>query len=110
MNPKDAASRGIKDGDIVRLFNDRGQILAGASLSEDIRPGVIRVCEGAWYDPAEPGKAGTLCKYGDINVLTPDIGTSKLAQSNCAHTLIVQMEKYTGPALEVTVFSTPKNA
>ena len=110
MSKKDADARGIKSGDIVRLFNDRGQILAGAVVSDDIRPGVIRVCEGAWYDPAEPGKAGTLCKYGDINVLTPDIGTSKLAQSNCAHTLLVQMEKYTGPVPEVTVFSTPKNA
>ncbi len=109
INPKDAAARGIKAGDVVRVFNGRGQMLAGAVLTDDIREGVVRVCEGGWYDPAEPGKAGTLCKYGDVNVLTLDIGTSKLAQSNIAHTVTAQMEKYTGPAHAVTVFTTPKN-
>ena len=47
-----------------------------------MRPGVIRVNEGGWYDPLEPGKPATLCKYGDVNNLSMDIGTSKLGQGN----------------------------
>jgi trimethylamine-N-oxide reductase (cytochrome c) len=110
IHPKDAAARGIRDGDVVRVFNDRGQVLAGATVTEDIRPGVIRVSEGGWYDPAEPGKPGALCRYGDVNVLTPDIGTSKLAQGNCGHTAIGEVEKYQGDPPPVGVFIAPAGA
>jgi trimethylamine-N-oxide reductase (cytochrome c) len=107
INPTDAAARGINDGDVVRIFNDRGQILAGVKVTEAIRPGVIRVNEGGWYDPQEPGKVGAVCKYGDVNTLTVDIGTSKLAQGNCGHTAMGDVEKYQGTPPEVTVFKPP---
>lgn len=110
VNTKDAEARGIKTGDVVRVFNDRGQILAGAVVTDKVRPGVIRVNEGGWYDPMEPGKPGTLCKYGDVNTLTVDIPTSKLAQGNCGHTAVAQIEKYAAAAPAVTVFDAPKNA
>jgi len=110
INTKDAEARGIKDGDVVRVYNDRGQILAGAKVSDAIRPGVIRVNEGGWYDPLEGGKPGTLCRYGDANLLTVDIGTSKLAQGNCGHTAVGEVEKYTGPAVTIGVFTAPKGA
>ena len=109
INPKDAAARGISDGDIVRLFNDRGQILVGAKVTDDIMEGAVRVCEGGWYDPVEGGKLGTLDAYGDVNVLSHDKGTSELAQGNCGHTIIAQAEKYTGPVPDVKVFDPPKN-
>lgn len=109
INPEDAAERGIADGDIVRVFNDRGQTLAGAVLTDDIRRGVIRVCEGGWYDPVEAPDGSLMCSYGDINNLTPDLGTSKLAQGNCGHTAIGDVEKYTGDVPEVKVFATPAN-
>lgn len=110
INPKDAEARGIKDGDVVRVFNDRGQILAGAKVTDHIRPGVIRVNEGGWYDPVEAGKPGSLSRYGDVNCLTVDMGTSKLAQGNCGHTAVGDVEKYTGPAVTVSVFAAPKDA
>ncbi len=50
IHPDDARARGIQDGDIVRLWNARGQILAGAVISEGIKPGVICIHEGAWPD------------------------------------------------------------
>ena len=108
INTADAAQRGIKDGDVVRVFNDRGQILAGAKVSDAVRPGVLRVSEGGWYDPLEGGKPGTLCRYGDVNVLTMDIGSSKLGQGNCGHSASADVEKYQGPQVTVEVFSTPK--
>ena len=54
IHPHDAAARGIGDGDIVRLFNDRGACLAGAVLSDALRPGVVQLSTGAWYDPDDP--------------------------------------------------------
>lgn len=110
INTEDAAARGIADGDVVRVFNDRGQMLAGAHVTDAIRPGVIRVNEGGWYDPVEPGKDGSLDAYGDVNNLTVDIGTSKLAQANCGHTALAEVEKFTGDLPDVKVFDTPKNA
>ncbi|EHR0575300.1 trimethylamine-N-oxide reductase TorA, partial [Vibrio parahaemolyticus] len=51
INPIDAKAKGIKDGDLVRVFNGRGQLLAGAVLTDSYPRGVIRIEEGAWYGP-----------------------------------------------------------
>ncbi|MCG3883924.1 trimethylamine-N-oxide reductase TorA [Photobacterium leiognathi] len=110
INANDAKARGIADGDLVRAFNDRGQILVGAKISDAIRPGVIRVSEGAWYDSATPGKEGGLCRNGCINVLTFDVGSSQLAQGNCGHMAQLEIEKYQGKAPENTAHALPRGA
>jgi trimethylamine-N-oxide reductase (cytochrome c) len=107
INPQDAATRGILDGDIVRVFNDRGQMLAGAKITDAIRPGVIRVNEGGWFDPIDPREPGSLCRYGDVNNLSIGIATSKLAQGNCAHTTVGDLEKYREAPPELNVFRAP---
>jgi biotin/methionine sulfoxide reductase len=107
INPADAARRGISDGDVVRVFNDRGAILAGAVLSEDLRPGVIQISTGAWYDPEEPGVVGSLDKHGNPNLLTLDKGTSRLAQGSSAQTTLVEVERYLSEPPEVTAFEPP---
>jgi biotin/methionine sulfoxide reductase len=55
LHPEDAAARGISDGDLLRVFNDRGACLAAARLSDRIRRGVVRLSTGAWFDPADAG-------------------------------------------------------
>ena len=45
MGPDDARARGIKHGDLVRVFNDRGQLLAGAHVSDNFPAGVVRIQE-----------------------------------------------------------------
>jgi len=110
MNPTDAAAREIKDGDIIRIFNDRGACLAGAVLSDELRRGVIQLATGAWYDPLDPGDADTLEVHGNPNVLTRDVGTSKLAQAPTAHSCLVEAEYYDKPLPEVKVFSQPLTA
>ncbi|MFA7428557.1 MAG: trimethylamine-N-oxide reductase TorA [Rhodospirillaceae bacterium] len=106
MSPQDAAARDIAHGDLVRVFNDRGQLLAGAHVSDNFPPGVVRIQEGAWYGPTGPG-IGALDTYGDPNTLTLDIGTSSLAQGPSANTCLVQMEKFLGPVPAVTAFGGP---
>ena len=107
INRADAAARGIRDGDVVRVFNDRGAILAGAVVTDDIRRGVIQISTGAWYDPVEPGVIGSLDKHGNPNVLTLDKGTSQLAQGPSAQTTLVQVEKFIGDPPPVSAFETP---
>ena len=108
INTADAKSRNIKDGDVVRVFNDRGQTLAGARVTDDIRPGVIAICEGGWYDPETRGEPGSLCKHGHANALVKDKPTSRFSQSCNANTSLVQIEKYGGEVPSVTAFDPPQ--
>jgi hemoglobin len=96
INPTDARSRGISDGDVVRVFNTRGACFAGAVLREAIRPGVVRLSCGAWYDPAGEGD-GAACAHGNANVLTRDHGTSRLGQGPSSATALVEVERATAP-------------
>lgn len=106
INPKDAKKRGIKSGDIVRLFNERGETLGGAYVTDMVQIDVLVMCEGAWYSPEVPGEK-SLCQHGNVNVLSIDKGTSKLGQSNIAHTALAQIEKYTGIIKPINAFSKP---
>ncbi|MDQ7908020.1 molybdopterin guanine dinucleotide-containing S/N-oxide reductase [Phytohabitans sp. ZYX-F-186] len=103
LNPSDAAARAIRDGDLIRLFNDRGACLAGAVLTDAVRPGVVELATGAWYDPREPGTVGALDLHGNPNVLTADHGTSRLGQGPSAHSALVQAERFDGDAPPVAV-------
>lgn len=63
----------------------------------------------AWYDPAD-NSDNALCKNGNMNVLVVDRGTSKLAQGTCGYTALVEFEKFTGTAPELTAFDPPTGA
>ena len=105
INPKDSRARGIHDGDVVRIYNDRGSCLAGAVVTNDVRHGVIQLSAGAWYDPLDPGEIGSLDKHGNPNVLTIDKGTSKLSQCSIAGTALVQVEQFDAVPPEITAFT-----
>jgi biotin/methionine sulfoxide reductase len=107
LNTQDADDRGISDGDIVLLFNDRGSCLAGARLSDRIRRGVIKLSTGAWFDPLHWQGGKPLEKHGNPNVLTLDIGTSRLSQGCAAQTCLVQIKRYDGELPPVTAFEAP---
>ena len=109
MNPDDARRRGIKDGDVVRIHNDRGACLAGVVLSEALSPGVAKLSCGAWYDPAG-AEDGAICAHGNANVLTHDRGSSKLSQGPSTGTNMVEIERWTGPLPPVRAFSLPRIA
>ncbi|NBP73833.1 MAG: Asp-tRNA(Asn)/Glu-tRNA(Gln) amidotransferase GatCAB subunit C, partial [Alphaproteobacteria bacterium] len=110
IHPDDAVARGISHGDVVRLFNDRGACLAGAEVTDRVRPGVVRLSTGAWLDPLDSGEIGSLEKHGNPNVLTIDKGSSRLAQSCMAQTALVEVERYDADPPPVTAFDTPAMA
>ena len=105
IHPQDAQARGIREGDTVRIWNHRGQILAGAVVTDGIKPGVICIHEGAW--PDLDSAAGGICKNGAVNVLTKDLPSSRLGNGCAGNTALAWMEKYSGPALTLTAFDPP---
>jgi biotin/methionine sulfoxide reductase len=110
IHPQDAALRGISDGDIVRLYNDRGACLAGAVLSNALRPGVVQLSTGAWYDPEDPEGEKPVSVHGNPNVLTRDTGTSRLAQGCTGQLCLIEIERYNGPLPPVRAFEPPPNS
>ena len=92
LHPDDARARGIIAGSAVRVFNDRGACFAGAIISTDVRPGVVQLSTGAWFDPLDPSVPGSPCRHGNPNVLTADHGTSRLAQGSIGQLTLVQVE------------------
>jgi biotin/methionine sulfoxide reductase len=107
IHPQDAAPRGISDGDIVRLYNDRGACLAGAVLSDALRPGVVQLATGAWYDPEDPAAQTPFCVHGNPNVLTRDAGTSRLAQGCTGQLTLIEMERFDGSLPRIKAFDPP---
>jgi len=68
INSRDAGQRGIKSGDEVRVYNERGTVSLTAFPTERIMPGVAAIFEGAWYTPDENG----VDQGGCANTLTRD--------------------------------------
>ncbi|WP_237572473.1 molybdopterin guanine dinucleotide-containing S/N-oxide reductase [Mycolicibacterium lacusdiani] len=107
IHPRAAERRGIVDGDVVRVFNDRGACLAGAVLDDRLRPDVVQLPTGAWYDPADAGDVDAMCVHGNPNVLTADVGTSSLAQGCTGAHVLVEIEKFTGALPPVRAHEPP---
>jgi biotin/methionine sulfoxide reductase len=107
MHPDDAARRNLREGQVVRIFNDRGACLGGLVLDDGLRRGVAAMATGAWLDPLEPGVPGSLCVHGNPNVLTRDEGTSALGQGPVAQSCLVEIEAFEGPLPPVRVHAPP---
>lgn len=107
IHPDDAQPRGIANGDVVRVFNDRGSCLAGVIVTDDVRSGVVQLSTGAWYDPIDPADPNAMCVHGNPNVLTLDKGTSKLAQGNIGQHALVQVERWDAELPPIKVMGPP---
>ncbi|SBW00676.1 dimethyl sulfoxide reductase, anaerobic, subunit A [uncultured delta proteobacterium] len=88
INPLDADKKGIRHGDVVRVFNDRGAIVITAEVTERIIPGVLAVPSGGWYNPGPDG----VDKSGCLNVLTT-MRKTPLAHGNAHHSCLVDIKK-----------------
>jgi anaerobic selenocysteine-containing dehydrogenase len=96
INPRDARARGVKYGDVVKIFNERGAVLGGAYVTERVMPGVVYMDHGARYDPIVPGE---LDRGGAINTITPHNTTSKNATGMAASSFLVEVAGADLPAL-----------
>lgn len=90
INPKDAAARGVRQGDIVQVFNERGTVLGGAYVTERIMPGAVAQVHGARNDPIVPGK---IDRGGSNNLIAPGRGLSANAPGECVSGYLVDVQK-----------------
>ncbi|MBU1473304.1 MAG: molybdopterin-dependent oxidoreductase, partial [Acidobacteria bacterium] len=88
INPVDAELRRIREGDRVRVFNDRGITILPCRITLRIRPGVVALPQGAWWKPDKNG----VDHGGSVNVLSSERWTP-YAFGNAQHTIMVQVEK-----------------
>lgn len=93
---------------MLRAFNDRGVCLAGARVADRIRPGVLKLSTGAWWDPVVPGESGALDAHGYPNVLTRGVGTFRLALGCSAQSCLAQVERCEGEPSPVRAFEPPE--
>jgi trimethylamine-N-oxide reductase (cytochrome c) len=90
INPRDAAARGIRNGDVVKVYNERGTVLAGAYVTERVMPGAVSQDHGAKYDPIVPGE---IDRGGAINAISPRKTTSKNACGMVVSGFLVEIER-----------------
>lgn len=91
INELDARARGIADGDMVDVFNDRGTVRLPARVTPRIMPGVVTIPQGAWYKPQMIGSK-RVDVGGCINTLTSH-RPSPLGKGNAQHTILVDVRK-----------------
>ena len=91
INTQDAKKRGIRDGDLVELYNERGALVVGARVSDRIMPGVVSIYEGAWPQLDSKGR----CNNGLVNFITSSRPASGLTQAATADTCLASLRKCT---------------
>lgn len=104
ISPEDAATRSISSHDLVRVYNDRGACLATAVIDPNLKAGVVCLPTGAWFDADD----ASLELHGNPNVLTIDLGTSRLTQGCSAQSALVEVERWeSAEAPRVRAFEPP---
>lgn len=103
ISREDAAAHGIKDGDLVELYNARGALIAGARVTDKIMKGVVSLEEGQWLQFDSRGR----CNSGSINVITTSIASSGLAQATSANTCVASLRKCTDAESPNRAFEPP---
>jgi trimethylamine-N-oxide reductase (cytochrome c) len=97
LNPEDANARRIKDGDIVKLYNDRGGVLCIAVVTERVPAGIIHsYASSAVYDPLEPGNPDSIDRGGCVNILTTSRMLSKNAPGMTPNSCLIEIQKWEG--------------
>jgi trimethylamine-N-oxide reductase (cytochrome c) len=94
INRTDAEARGIGHHDLVRIFNDRGQVICAAQLTERVAPGTLHAYESAAiYEPLGlPGNS--IDKGGCINLLTSSRPMIEKSHSHAANSCLVQIDRW----------------
>jgi trimethylamine-N-oxide reductase (cytochrome c) len=101
INPTDAEARGIKDGDIVKMFNERGTVLGGAFVWERIIPGALSMDHGSRADMINIGGGdGDLDRGGANNLISPINGISQNCWGMATSGFLVDVAKVTMAEME----------
>jgi anaerobic selenocysteine-containing dehydrogenase len=88
IHPDDAHARSIKDGDMLRLFNDLGSVECEADVTPEVRPGTVSMPKGLWRKSTRTGSTS--------NALVPDT-LADIAGGACFNDARVQVERLDAP-------------
>jgi anaerobic dimethyl sulfoxide reductase subunit A len=97
MSVPDAKARGIVDDDMVRVYNDIGEMLIPAYVTSKVVPGTVCVFHGAWYTPDEdttPSMPDGIDKGGAPNILIHNIDLPETIHGFFPCKGLVQIEKW----------------
>ena len=86
INPLDAEERGLKDGQKVKVYNDRGTVILPCRITRRILPGVVNIPQGAWWKPDKNGND----IGGSVNTLTSERWTP-FTFGNAQHTIMAEV-------------------
>jgi trimethylamine-N-oxide reductase (cytochrome c) len=102
MNPRDAAARGIKQHDLVKVYNDRGAVICAAVLTERLAPGIAHSFESsALYEPmGEPGRS--VDRGGVVNLLMPHRSQTKSTHALAGSHALVEIELWDGETTHIS--------
>jgi trimethylamine-N-oxide reductase (cytochrome c) len=96
MHPDDAADRGLEDGDIVKVYNERGTVLGAVYITQRIIKGAVLQDHGAHVDLICDG----VDRGGSNNLISPPNTTSKNCAGMATSGFLVQVEKVTGEQMQ----------
>lgn len=96
IHPKKAEEKGIREGDIMELFNDRGSVLCVAHLTNRVEENTIHAYGSSGiYNPVEPGSC---CADigGCVNLLTPGRLIGDMVPGMAPNSTLLDVRKYEG--------------
>ncbi len=94
INSEDAKERGIGHEDLVKAFNDRGEVILCAHVTDRVPPGIVHSYEScAEYDPiGEPGQSAD--RGGCVNILTPSRYITKNSSGMAPNSCLIEVAKF----------------
>ena len=95
LNPKDAAERGILNGDIVKIVNERGTVLGAALVWERIIEGAVSQDHGARADLINIVLGNSIDRGGANNLISPENGTSQNCWGMATSGYLIDVQKVT---------------
>ena len=93
LNTKDAAARGIEEGDLIKAFNDRAEVILVAQVTERVPPGTVHSYEScADYLPVgEPGYSAD--RAGCVNMLTSHRFITPTSTGQAPNSCLIEVAK-----------------
>jgi anaerobic selenocysteine-containing dehydrogenase len=94
MNSKDAAARGIQDGDLIRAYNDRASVIVAARITERVPPGIVHSFESCadYLAVGIPGESAD--RAGCVNMLTSKRFITPTSSGQAPNSCLIEIEKW----------------
>ena len=94
MSPRDAETRGVQRGNLVRVYNAQASVICAVDVSQLVKAGVTRGNESCAVLDLIETSVGLVDRGGCLNLLTPGGKMSPTADGIMPNTCWVEVEKW----------------